>query len=125
MDPIKLTNIIKNQVGEVKFVGLLGDGFPLTGCGSEEQGVKALKLQTVGKVVVVKMVRVGERMSKGVIYEIPLSVKMKKLVKNLEVKCESVVNVKQLIRRLETLKLSQFWQSSAPKSLLTKYSLAL
>jgi len=95
LDPLKLTKIIKNQVGEVKYARILNDGNLLIGCSSEEQIGKALKLQVVGKTMVVKVAKVGEQGSKGVIYGIPLATEMKELVKNLKEKCESVQSVKR------------------------------
>lgn len=56
LDPLKLTKIIKNQVGEVKYARILNDGNLLIGCNSEEQVGRALKIQAVGRAVVVKVV---------------------------------------------------------------------
>ncbi|XP_041927035.1 uncharacterized protein LOC121690512 [Alosa sapidissima] len=101
IDPINLTKIIKNQVGEVKYARILSDGNLLIGCVSEEQVGRAEKLQTVGKTKVVKSVKVGDQGSKGVIYGIPLSVDMKELVKNIKEKCDAVQSAKRLTRGFE------------------------
>ncbi|TDH16307.1 hypothetical protein EPR50_G00018610 [Perca flavescens] len=101
LDPFKLTKIIKNQVGEVKYARILNDGNLLIGCNSEEQIGRALKLQAVGKIVVVKVVKVGEQGSKGVIYGIPLAVEMTELVKNVKEKCEAVQSAKGLTKGVE------------------------
>ena len=101
LDPLKLTEIIKNQVGDVKYARILNDGNLLIGCNSEEQIGRAVKLQAVGKAVVVKVVKVGEQGSKGVIYGIPLTTEMKELVKNLKEKCEAVQSAKRLTKGAE------------------------
>lgn len=38
VDPLKLTKIIRGQVGEVKYVRVLGDGNLLIGCNTEADG---------------------------------------------------------------------------------------
>lgn len=101
VDPIKLTNIIKKQVGEVRYAGVLNDGNLLIVCTSEEQAERAGKLQIIGKEKVVRVVRVGTSGSKGVIYGIPLTTQMSELVKNLREKCDAVQSAKRLTRGVE------------------------
>lgn len=101
LDPLKLTKIIKNQVGDVRFARVLNDGNLLIGCSSEEQCGKAQKLQSVGKAVVTKVVKLGENGSKGVIYGIPVTVEIKDLIKNLKLRCGAVKDAKRLTRGFE------------------------
>ncbi len=54
-DPIKLTKIIKGQIGEVKYARILGDGNLLIGCNKVKME-KARKLTNVGKIKVLKAV---------------------------------------------------------------------
>lgn len=101
LDPLKLTKIIKKQVGKVKYARILNDGNLLIGCSSEEQIGKALKMQAVGGVTVVKAVKVGDQGNSGVIYGIPLTIEMKELVRNLKEKCDSVQSAKRLTKGVE------------------------
>ena len=125
LDPLKLTKIIKNQVGEVKYARVLNDGNLLVGCNSEEQIERALKMQVVGKAVVVKVVKVGEQGSKGVIYGIPLAIEMKELVKNLKEKCGAVQSAKRLTKGIEKKEtesvLVQFSTKELPAELFFGY----
>ena len=101
MDPLKLTKILKNQVGAVNNAKVLDDGNLLIGCISEEQVVKAMKLHEVGKAKVAKVARVGSEGSKGVISGVPVSVQMTDLFRNLKEKCGAVQSAVRLTRGLE------------------------
>lgn len=48
--------------------------------------------------MVVKVVKVGEQGSNGVIYGIPLATEMKELVKNVKEKCDAVQSAKRLTK---------------------------
>lgn len=76
MDPLKPTKSIRAQIGEVKYAWILGDGNLLIGCNSDGQIEKARKLGSVGKVKVLKVVKVREQRTsggQGVISRVPLS----------------------------------------------------
>ncbi|XP_045913420.1 uncharacterized protein LOC123975742 [Micropterus dolomieu] len=119
MDPLKLTKIIREKVGEVKYARILGDGNLLVGCNNEVQMEKAKKMSCVGKI---KIVRVGEKRSggsKGVIYGIPLTVNMKELVENLRMKNRSVKSAVRMTRGVEKVEtesvLVEFETKEVPK----------
>lgn len=79
IDPLKLSKVIRRQVGEVKYARVLGDGNLLIGCSTEAQMEKAKKMSNIGKIKVSKVVRVGEQRAggcKGVISGLPFSVSM-------------------------------------------------
>lgn len=83
IEPLKLTKIIRAQVGEVKYARVLEDGNMLIGCNSEAQVEKAMKMNKIDKIKIIKVVRVGEWRTagcKGVIYGISLKVNMSELV---------------------------------------------
>lgn len=65
IDPLKLTKIIRAQVGEVKYARILGDGNLFIGCNSDAQIDKAKTLAMVGKIKVLKVVKVGEQRPNG------------------------------------------------------------
>lgn len=44
LDPLKLTQIIRRQVGEVRYASVLGDGNLLIGCNTEEEVQKEKKM---------------------------------------------------------------------------------
>ncbi len=84
IDPIKLTKIIKEQIGEVKYARILGDGNLLIGCNTKS---KWRRLTNVGKIKVLKAVRVGEKRingCKGVIYGVPIHINIKELVESIK-----------------------------------------
>ena len=101
MDPMRLTNVLKSQIGAIQNARVLEDGNLLIGCVSEDQVVKAGRLQCVGKAKVVKVARVGSEGCKGVIYGIPLTMQMGDLVKNLKEKCGAVLSATRLTRGAE------------------------
>lgn len=122
IDPLKLTKIIKEKVGEVKYARILGDGNLLVGCNNEIQVEKGKKMSCVGKIKIVKVVRVGEKRiggSKGVIYGIPLTVNMKELVENLRMKNRSVKSAVRMTRGKEKVEtesvLVEFETKDVPK----------
>lgn len=122
MDPLKLTKIIREKVGEVKYARILGDGNLLVGCNNEVQMEKAKKMSCVGKIKIVKVVRVGEKInggSKGMIYGIPLNVNMKELVENLRMKNRSVKSAVRMTRGVEKVEtesvLVEFETKEVPK----------
>lgn len=122
MDPLKLTKIIREKVGEVKYARILGDGNLLVGCNNEVQMEKAKKMSCVGKIKIVKVVRVGEKInggSKGMIYGIPLTVNMKELVENLRMKNRSVKSAVRMTRGVEKVEtesvLVEFETKEVPK----------
>ncbi|XP_067275529.1 uncharacterized protein [Pseudorasbora parva] len=124
IDPIKLTKIIKEQVGEVKYARILGDGNLLIGCSNERQMEKAKKMSCIGKVKVVKVARVGEKRtggSKGVVYGIPRTVSMKEMVENLKRQNRSVKNAVRMTRGIEKIEtesvLVEFETKDVPKEL--------
>lgn len=100
-DPLKLTNIIKAQIGEVKYARVLGDGNLLIGCSSEKQMEKAKRMSSVGKVKVAKVVRVGgEKVEscKGIMAGVPLMVGMKEIVENVRIRNGAVKSAKRMTR---------------------------
>lgn len=99
LDLLKLTKIIKKQVGEVKYARIINDGNLLIGC--EEKIGNDLKMQAAGGVTVVRVMKVGDQGNRGVIYGIPLTIKMKELAKNLKEKCDSVQSAKCLTKEVE------------------------
>jgi len=122
MDPLKLTKIIREKVGEVKYARILGDGNLLVGCNNEVQMEKAKKMSCIGKTKVVKVVRVGEKInagSKGVMYGIPLTINMKELVENLRMKNRSVKSAVRMTRGVEKVEtesvLVEFETKEVPK----------
>lgn len=121
-DPLKLTKIIRGQIGEVNHAKVLGDGNLLIGCSSEEQVVKAKKMTCIGKIKVFKVVRVGEQRingSKGVISGVPLNVSMRELMENLKVREGSVKSVIRMTRGIEKMEtetvLVEFGGKEIPK----------
>ena len=103
-DPLKLTQIIQRQVGEVRYARVLGDGNLLIGCNTEEEVEKVKKLASVGKVKISRVVQVGEKRfsgCKGVVFGISLNVSMKVLMENLKVRTNSVKNVRRLTAGVE------------------------
>ena len=64
---------------------------------------KAKEMNSVGKLKVIKVVRVGEQRDgcKGVIAGVPLSVNMKQLVDNLKVRNRAVRSAKRMTRGVE------------------------
>lgn len=101
IEPLKLTKIIRAQVGEVKYARVLEDGNMLIGCNSEAQVEKAMKMNKIDKTKIIKVVRVGERRRagcKGVIYGIPLKVNMSELVQELRKRCELIMNAKRMTK---------------------------
>lgn len=109
-------------MGEVKFAKVLGDGNLLIGCSSEVQVIKAKKMTVIGKIKVIKVVRVGEQRSngsKGVISGVPLNVSMRELMENLKVREGSVKSVKRMTRGVEKIEtetvLVEFGKKEIPK----------
>lgn len=128
IDPIKLTKIIKNQIGEVKYARVLGDGNLLIGCENEIQLDKAKKMTYVGKVKVQKVAIVGERRvngCKGVIYGIPINVNNKEIMENMRVGNFTVKNVKRLTKGIEKKEtesiLIEFEEKELPKEVYFGY----
>lgn len=122
MDPLKMTKIIKTQVGEIKYARVLRDGNLLIGCNSVSQCEKAQKLTSVGKVKVYKTVRVGERKtwgSRGVITGVPISVRMEEMRENLTVYNNTVKGVKRMTKGKEKKEtetvLIEFEEQNIPK----------
>lgn len=60
MDPLKLTKILRGQVGEVRYAIVLGEESLLIGCTEDSQTEKAKKMARKGEVKVAKVVRVGD-----------------------------------------------------------------
>lgn len=58
MDPLKLTTILRGQVGEVRYARVLGDGNLLVCCRDEGQVKKVKGIGSVGKVKITKVIRV-------------------------------------------------------------------
>lgn len=103
-DPLKLTKIIKAQIGEVKYAKVLGDGNLLIGCSSGKQIEKAKKMSSVGKVKVAKVVRVGGEKAescKGIMAGVPLMVNIKEIVENLRMRNGSVKSAKRMTRGID------------------------
>ena len=65
MDPLKITKIIRAQVGEVKYAKVLGDGNLLIGCNTETQVEKAREMVSGGKMKVTKTGKAGEKRNIG------------------------------------------------------------
>lgn len=85
MNPIKLTTILKNQVGEIIMAKVLRDGNLLIVCKSEEQRERAMKIKEIGRYKVSNMsiIGVGSKLSKGVIWGVPVGVNIEDLKSNL------------------------------------------
>lgn len=96
MSPVKLTTILKNQVGDIIMAKVLRDGNLLIMCKSEEQRQRAGKMKEIGKNKVVSTSYIGQgtKWAKGVIWGVPLSVTMDEIKANL--KGGSVRNVRRL-----------------------------
>lgn len=104
IDPLKLTKIIRGQVGEVKYAKVLADGNLLIGCNSEQQVKNAKEMTRVEKVRVARVVRVGEKRDegcKGIISGIPVSVGMTELVENLQIRNKTVKSARRMTKGSE------------------------
>ena len=93
MDPLKITKIIRAQVGEFKYAKVFGDGDLLIGCNTEIQVDKAQKMVSVGKMNVTKTVKVGEQRNIGC-----KGISMKDQVGNLKMRNITVKDVKRMTR---------------------------
>lgn len=105
LSPLKLTKIVRDCIGEVKYVRVLGDGNLLVGCSNEEQVGKAKKLSSLGNIKVSKVAKVGDRSApqgcRGVITRVPLEVEMKELVLNLQIRDKTVKSARRMTRGVE------------------------
>lgn len=61
MSPVKVTTILKNQVGEVRMAKVLRDGNLLIMCNNKEQKERACRMREVGKHKVLSFSRVEKR----------------------------------------------------------------
>lgn len=96
MSPVKLTSILKNQVGDIIMAKVLRDGNLLIACKSEEQRQRAGKMKEIGKnkVVSTNYIGQGTKGAKGVIWGVPTSITTDEIKANL--KGGSVKNVRRL-----------------------------
>lgn len=122
IDPIKLTKILKGKIGEVKYARILGDGNLLIGCNNKDQMEKARKLTSVGKIKVLKVVRVGEKRTngcKGVIYGVPIHVNVREIVESIKVENSTVKSVRRMTKGVEKKEtesvLIEFEENEIPK----------
>lgn len=121
-DPIKLPKIIKGQIVDVKYARILGDGNLLIGCNNEVQTVKARKLANVGKIKVLKVVRVGEKRisgCKGVIYGVSNRVNVREPMESIKMRNGTVKSVRRLTRGVEKKEIEsvliEFEEKEIPK----------
>lgn len=86
LNPVKLTTVLKNQVGDIKLAKVLRDGNLLILCKNKEQSEKAYKMKEVGKCKVISASKVGmgERGAKGVIWGIPLEMSTDEIKANIK-----------------------------------------
>lgn len=86
LNPVKLTTVLKNQLGDIKLAKVLRDGNLLILCKSKEQSEKACKMKEVGKCKVISASKVGmgERGAKGVIWGIPLEMSIDEIKANIK-----------------------------------------
>ncbi len=61
MSPVKLTTILKNQVGDVKMAKVLRDGNLLIMCINEEKRERACRMTEIGRHNVISVSRVEKR----------------------------------------------------------------
>lgn len=85
MNPIKLTTILKNQVGDICMAKVLRDGNLLIVCKNEEQRGKAKKIKEIGKYKVLNVSNIGEgsKWTKGVIWGIPIGINLDDIKSNM------------------------------------------
>lgn len=90
----------------MKYAKVLTVGNLLLSWNSERQINRTLKLQTMEKAIMTKIMKVEEYKAgcKGVIYGIPLGVDMEELVKKLKERCDSVLGAKRLTRGINKIK---------------------
>lgn len=78
MSPVKLTTILKNQVGEVRMAKVLRDGYLLIMCNNEEQRERACRVREVGKhkLLSFRLVEKIYMWNRGVVWGIPVDMAM-------------------------------------------------
>lgn len=86
MSPVKLTTILKNQIGDVKMAKVLRDGNLLMMCINEEQRERVCRMKEIGRHKVISVSRVEKRYmrNRGVIWGIPVDVNMEEIKANLK-----------------------------------------
>lgn len=85
MSPVKLTTILKNQVGEVRLAKVLRDGNLLIMCSNEEQRERACRMREIGnKVISARRVEKRFMWNRGVIWAIPVEVTMDEIKANVK-----------------------------------------
>lgn len=86
MNPVKLTTVLRNQIGDIHLAKVLKDGNLLIVCRNEEQRDRAGRMKDVGRFKVVSTSRVekGSKWSKGVIWGVPIGVTMEEIKSNLK-----------------------------------------
>lgn len=100
ISPVRLSMILKNQVGNINNAKVLRDGNLMISCNTEEQKDRACRMKEIGKykVTSVSLVQEGSKWKKGVIWGIPIEVSDEEIKSNL--RGGKIKNV----RRLQTFK---------------------
>lgn len=86
LNPILLTTVLANKIGDIKYAKVLNDGNLMVVCKDEAQLAKALKVKEIGKNEVINSGRVGankNRGCRGIITNVPFCLKMEEVKENL------------------------------------------
>lgn len=102
INPVKLSKMLQELIGNILFAKVLNDGNLLIGCADENQLNKVKKIKNIGSCKVGNIVKVGEQKTKrgcrGVITGVPLSVKLEELKSNLDGRGKAIISVKRMTR---------------------------
>ncbi len=86
MNPVRLTTVLRNQIGDIHMAKVLTDGNLLIVCMNEEQRTRAGRVKEIRwfKVVSGSHIEKGSKWSKGVIWGVPVGVTMEEIKANLK-----------------------------------------
>ena len=83
---VKLTTVLKNQIGDIHLAKVLKDGNLFIVCMSEDQREQAGRVKEIGKfkVVSISLIGKGSKWSKGVIWGVPIRVTIEEIKTNIK-----------------------------------------
>lgn len=86
ISPVKLTTVLRNQIGDIVVAKVLRDGNLMIGCKNEEQRERAGRIKEIGrfKVISTSQIEKGNMWNKGVIWGVPIGVTMEEIKANLK-----------------------------------------